>query len=43
MVWTCGVKCDDGWLKKRQQLVVEDKAGRGRGSKSWLKCVRMDQ
>jgi len=38
MVWTCG----NDWLKKCQQLVIEGKAGRGRGRKTWLKCVRGD-
>jgi len=35
-------KSDDDWLKKCQQLVVESKACRGRGKKTWLGCVRRD-
>jgi len=38
-----GRKCDDGWVKKCQQVVVVDsKAGRGSGKKTWLECVRGD-
>jgi len=29
-------------LKKRQPLVVEGKAGRGRGRKTWLEGIRGD-
>jgi len=32
-------KSDDDWVKKCWQLVVEGKAGRGRGRKMWLECV----
>jgi len=35
-------KSDDDWVKKCQQLVVEGKAGRGRGRNAWLECVRRD-
>jgi len=33
-------KPDDDWLKKHQQLMVDGKAGRGRGGKTWLECGR---
>jgi len=35
-------KSDDNWVKKCQQLLVEGKAGRGRGRKTWLHCIRRD-
>jgi len=33
---------DDDWVKICQQLLVEGKAGRERGRKTWLECVRKD-
>jgi len=35
-------KSDDDWVKICQQLLVEGKAGRERGRKTWLECVRKD-
>jgi len=35
-------KSDDDWVKKCQQLLVEGKAGRGRGRKTWLEYVIRD-
>jgi len=33
---------DDDWLKKYRQLMIEGRAGRGRGRMTWLECVRWD-
>jgi len=30
------------WVKKCQQLIVDGKAGTGRGRKTWIDCVRRD-
>jgi len=38
-IWKGG---DEHWIKKCQQLVVEGKASRRRGRKTWLECVRRD-
>jgi len=35
-------KSNGDWVKKCNQLVIEGKAGRGRGRKMWLECVRRD-
>jgi len=35
-------KSDDDWIMKCQQLMVEGKAGRGRGRKTRMECVRRD-
>jgi len=40
------MKCDEGWpgwVKNCQQLMVAGKAGRRRGRKTWLECVRRYQ
>jgi len=36
-------KSDDDWVQICQQLLVEGKAGRERGRKTWLECVRKDE
>ena len=35
-------KPDEDWVKRCQSLEVVGKAGRGRGRKTWLKCVKHD-
>jgi hypothetical protein len=40
MVWTCGEKGDDDWVKRCTRLEVVGKRPRGRPRKTWMTTLK---